>query len=51
MEYFGAELWNIFYITKSPQALALAGRKKERKEFDKMNISVFSIIAHMGSGL
>jgi hypothetical protein len=28
MEYFGVELWNIFYITKSPQALALAGRKK-----------------------
>jgi hypothetical protein len=30
MEYFGAELWNIFYITKSPQALAhlQAERKK-----------------------
>jgi hypothetical protein len=32
MEYYGAELWNIFCITKSPQALAhlQAGRKKER---------------------
>jgi hypothetical protein len=32
MEYFGAELWNIFYITKSPQALAHL--QAERKEFE-----------------
>jgi hypothetical protein len=46
MEYFGAELWNIFCITKSPQALAHL--QAERKEFDKMNISS-SIIAHTES--
>jgi hypothetical protein len=44
MEYF-------LHNKKPASVSALAGRKKERKEFNKMNISVFSIIAHMESRL